>query len=58
MPEGGERHGDSGRSLVHGGFLCLGSKESLLLSGHGSAYDEVAPGSRIFRKRVGPARLR
>ena len=40
-----------GRSLVHGGFLCLGARESLHMSIHASAYDELAPGSKIFRRR-------
>ena len=43
-----------GRSLVHGGFLCLGARESLHMSGHGDAYDQLAPGSKIFRRRPDP----
>jgi chemotaxis protein methyltransferase CheR len=41
-----------GRSLTEGGFLCLGAKESLRLSEHARAFDEVVPGSKIFRKRI------
>jgi chemotaxis methyl-accepting protein methylase len=41
------------RSLIHGGLLCLGSKESLLGSGQADAFDEVVSGSRIFRKKIG-----
>jgi chemotaxis protein methyltransferase CheR len=45
------------RSLVRGGFLCLGAKESLVLTGHAHGFDELAPGSRIYRARLeaGPA---
>jgi chemotaxis protein methyltransferase CheR len=42
------------RSLIRGGFLCLGTKESLRLTEHAGAFDELAPGSRIFRKRIDP----
>ena len=44
-----------GRSLVHGGFLCLGARESLHLSGQADAYDELARGSKIFRRRPAPS---
>ncbi len=43
-----------GRSLVHGGFLGLGARESLHLSGHADGYDELAPGQKIFRRRPAP----
>jgi chemotaxis protein methyltransferase CheR len=43
-----------GRSLVNRGFLCLGAREHLHLSGHADAYDELAPGSKIFRRRPAP----
>jgi chemotaxis protein methyltransferase CheR len=38
-------------SLVPGGFLCLGLKEGLEDEPIGSAYQELVPGMRIFRKR-------
>lgn len=41
-----------GRSLIEGGFLCLGAKESLRLTEHARAYEEVMPRSKIFRKRI------
>jgi chemotaxis protein methyltransferase CheR len=40
-------------SLVHDGFLCLGSKESLLFSGRREAFDEFDAPHRIFRRRTG-----
>ena len=43
------------RSLARGGFLCLGSKESLRLTRHAGAFEELLPGSRIFRKKLDPA---
>jgi chemotaxis protein methyltransferase CheR len=39
-------------SLVRGGFLCLGSKESLDSTRVRDAYDAVDAKARIFRKRV------
>ncbi len=42
------------RSLIRGGFLCLGSKESLRLTRHADAFEELEPGSRIFRKKLDP----
>ncbi|HWM86742.1 MAG TPA: CheR family methyltransferase [Kofleriaceae bacterium] len=40
-----------GRSLGRGGFLCLGSRENLVLSGQGEGFEEVASGSKIYRRR-------
>ncbi len=40
-----------GRSLMQGGFLCLGSREGLRSSQVRRDYEEFAPESRIFRKR-------
>ena len=45
-----------GRSLIQGGFLCLGSREGLRSSHVRHDYEEVAPDSRIFRKRHAFAR--
>ena len=41
-----------GRSLIEGGFLCLGAKESLRLTEHARAYEELEPRSKIFKKRI------
>jgi chemotaxis protein methyltransferase CheR len=41
------------RSLVRGGFLCLGSRESLRLWRRRHSYEEFAPEGRIFRQRLG-----
>lgn len=38
-------------SLLPGGFLCLGLKESLERRKMGDRYDELAPMTRIYRKR-------
>lgn len=38
-------------SLVTGGFLCLGGKESLLFSEWTERFEEVVPEERIYRKR-------
>jgi chemotaxis protein methyltransferase CheR len=46
------------RSLIRGGFLCLGTQESLRLTSHADAFDELVPGSRIFRKKIDPTELR
>jgi chemotaxis protein methyltransferase CheR len=43
------------RSLVRGGFLALGAKESLRLTRHADAFEELVPGSRIFRKKIDPS---
>lgn len=40
-------------SLVPGGFLCLGLKETLERRPQAGGYREVAPGLRIYRKRYG-----
>jgi chemotaxis protein methyltransferase CheR len=45
-----------GRSLVPGGFLCLGSREGLRSPRVRRAYDDFAPDSRIYRKRHDLAR--
>ncbi|MBN2618959.1 MAG: protein-glutamate O-methyltransferase CheR [Spirochaetales bacterium] len=39
-------------SLVPGGFLCLGSKESIRYSGVENMFDVVSTDEKIFRKRV------
>jgi len=39
------------KSLRAGGFLCLGSKESLRFSQYSDAFETVAGRERIFRKR-------
>lgn len=44
------------RSLCPGGFLCLGSKESLSVSAHREAFEEFSKCARIYRKRKGPLR--
>jgi chemotaxis protein methyltransferase CheR len=40
-------------SLAPGGFLCLGTKEALDARSLGPHYQEVAPHTRIYRKRYG-----
>jgi len=37
-------------SLCHGGFLGLGSKESLLFSAHARAFRELDAGSRVYQR--------
>lgn len=39
-------------SLVHGGFLCLGSKESLVRTAVEHDFERLAPGSPIYRRVV------
>ena len=39
------------RSLVHGGFLCLGSKEALNDQWLAHPYDSVVPRLNVYRKR-------
>jgi chemotaxis protein methyltransferase CheR len=39
-------------SLCPGGFLCLGSKESLGLSYHRSAFEEFSKSEKIYRKKM------
>ncbi len=41
-------------SLVRGGFLCLGTKESLQFSAVADAYEAVDMSARIFKKKVAP----
>jgi chemotaxis protein methyltransferase CheR len=40
-------------SLLPGGFLCVGLKETLEDKSVGDRYQELVPGMRIFRKRYG-----
>lgn len=40
-------------SLIHGGILCLGSKESLRFSDHAHGYMEVDSKNRIYKKKYG-----
>ncbi|WP_281888369.1 protein-glutamate O-methyltransferase CheR [Paenibacillus sp. YYML68] len=40
------------QSLVHRGFLCLGSKESLELAPQRADYEDISPRWRIFRKQL------
>jgi chemotaxis protein methyltransferase CheR len=40
-------------SLLSGGFLCVGLKETLEGKSVDSRYEEFVPGMRIFRKRYG-----
>lgn len=39
------------KSLVHGGFLCLGTKEDLLFSEIGDQYETINRKARIYQKR-------
>ncbi|MEW6263717.1 MAG: protein-glutamate O-methyltransferase CheR [Thermodesulfobacteriota bacterium] len=39
-------------SLVHGGFLCLGTKESLRFTGVNGRYDVVDDRARIYKKKA------
>ena len=41
------------KSLVPGGFLCLGSKESLKFSDHEGDFEVVSEKARIFRRKLG-----
>ncbi len=38
-------------SLCNGGFLCLGSKESLRFSDHADTFDVIDAREKIYRKR-------
>jgi chemotaxis protein methyltransferase CheR len=38
-------------SLVHGGFLCLGTKEDLRFTEVSEAYEALDDASRIYRKK-------
>jgi chemotaxis protein methyltransferase CheR len=40
-------------SLVHGGFLCLGSKETLRFSQVDDRFDVVDEKARIYKKKRG-----
>ena len=42
--------------LSPGGFLCLGTKETIEGRSLAAQYHEVVPRSRIYRKRYGPAK--
>ena len=45
-------------SLVHGGFLGLGARETVRFSGHAEAFEEFVAAEKIYRKRPaepGPA---
>lgn len=39
-------------SLTPGGFLCLGTKESLQFSGLDQAFEQALPGQKIYRRRL------
>ncbi|MBF0422311.1 MAG: protein-glutamate O-methyltransferase CheR [Magnetococcales bacterium] len=41
-------------SLIHGGFLCLGSKESLRFSSVADQFVPICSEARIFQKRLEP----
>jgi chemotaxis protein methyltransferase CheR len=41
-------------SLVHGGFLCLGTKEDLQFTDAGSQYQVIDKAARIYRKELLP----
>lgn len=41
-------------ALCRRGFLGIGSKESLRFSLHAEAFDEIAPGERLYQKRDPP----
>jgi len=41
-------------ALCRRGFLCIGSKESIRFSAHGSDFEDVDAEHRIFRKRDAP----
>jgi chemotaxis protein methyltransferase CheR len=45
-------------SLIRGGFLCLGAKETLRFSSIDSRYQEADNGGRIYRKRFAAERDR
>ena len=38
-------------SLCNGGFLCLGSKESLRFSAYADAFEVIDAREKIYRKR-------
>lgn len=39
-------------SLCHGGFLCLGSKESLRFTDYNEHFEPVVEGEKIYRKKL------
>jgi chemotaxis protein methyltransferase CheR len=39
-------------SLVHGGFLCLGMKESMLFSSYQDRFEEIDAKNKIFKKKM------
>jgi len=41
------------RSLVNGGILCLGAKESLSFTDYESLYGALAPHHKVYRKKYG-----
>lgn len=41
-------------SLTPGGFLCLGSKETLYFSGYADRFDTVAESEKIYKKKHSP----
>jgi chemotaxis protein methyltransferase CheR len=43
------------RSLVNGGLLCLGAKESITYSGYSDRYETLDRRQRIYRKKYGAA---
>lgn len=38
-------------SLIHRGYLCLGAKESLILSGHAKNFEAVKESEKIYRRK-------
>ncbi|MCI5121054.1 MAG: hypothetical protein D3908_07685, partial [Candidatus Electrothrix sp. AUS4] len=45
------------QSLIRGGFLCLGGRESLRFSSLHDKYEELDSANRIYRKHVAHSRL-
>jgi len=39
-------------SLINGGFLCLGSKETLQFSTQANAFDTINPIEKLYKKRI------
>ncbi|WP_461481295.1 CheR family methyltransferase [Porticoccus sp.] len=50
-------HGLFHRSLTNGGILCLGKKESLVLTDHRELYSEVDRQQKIYKKRYDYSQL-
>ncbi|MFZ4591160.1 MAG: CheR family methyltransferase [Ignavibacteria bacterium] len=44
-------------SLIHSGYLCLGSKESILFTDVENKFENIDKGERIFRKITGTANV-